>query len=130
MVSTAPGADQLPPAAHLDQQRRAVGLAKIAVAVAEVGRAVGLPDRLARLLVQRDDELHVDAVHVEDQQVVDQHGRGARPAEVVAMDVAAAPKHLAAGRVEAGGAVDAEVDVHPARPRSPAWARRSCSADW
>ena len=52
---------------------------------------VGPPDRLARALVERDDELMVAAVEVHDQQVAEEDRRRAGAAEVVALEVAPLP---------------------------------------
>src|SRR5439155_1493184 len=71
--------------------------------------------RPAGLLVERDDILHVHAVHRQDEQVAEQDRRRAWPPIVPAGKVVALPDYLAARRVEARSSIAAEVHKHPAR---------------
>jgi hypothetical protein len=69
-----PDADHQVAAAVVEDQRDVVRLAEVAGLVAEVGRAVGLPDQLSGVLVERRDVLHVGAVAVQDEQVLVETG--------------------------------------------------------
>ena len=82
--------------------------------VLEIYGPIRLPDRAAGLLVERDDELVVAAVEVEEKQVAIEDRRGAGAAEVIALNVASRPKHPAGLRVEAGRARGTERRVEPA----------------
>ena len=93
---------------------RAVGLLDVAVVRAVVDVAVLLPDRLARVLVERDHVLIVKPVEGHDQQVADQDRRRAGSAEMVALQVGPRPQRLAGGGVDARSAGAAEVDIEPA----------------
>ena len=105
-------ADQHRLSADRDDLRRRERLAEIAVRldlavrvdVLEIHRPRRLPHRLARPLVERDDVLHVAAVEVHDEQVAEEDRRRAGAAEVVALEIAALPDHLAGRRVDRGRA--------------------------
>ena len=85
-----------------------------AAEVLEVDRARRLPHGLAGVLVERDDVLHVNAVEVHDQQVAEEDRRRAGAAEVIALEVAPLPEHLAGARIDRRGARRAEGDVDAA----------------
>ena len=67
----------------------AVGLLEVSVDGPVVDLAVGFPDGFAGRLVEGDDELLVDAVAVEDQQVLEEDRGGGGAAILVDFDVAA-----------------------------------------
>src|SRR5262249_16369864 len=95
-------ADQLPPSVDHPDVRRRKSFAKVAVRrnlsvrvnVLKVYRPFRLPDRLAGLLVQREDELAVAAVEMHDQPVEKKNRRRSRAAEMVALDIAGFPERL------------------------------------
>ena len=65
---------------------------------------------------------------VEDEQVLVDEGRGARAAEMVAMQVAPRPERLARRPCPGRPCHRCRSGRRRARPRRPAWARRRCSA--
>ena len=81
----------------------ALGFA-VGTEIFEVDGAILLPNRFARFLVERDDELRVAAIEIHDQQVAVEDRRRAGAAVMVALDVAPFPQHLAALRIETGRA--------------------------
>src|SRR5207249_3841345 len=90
--------------------RRREGLAQVPlrlrlavrVEVFEINRAFPLPDRFAGLLVQRDHELMVAPVEIDDEQSPVKNRRRTRAAVMVADEVMPFPKDLACLRFEAG----------------------------
>ena len=74
-------------------------------------RPRGLPDRLPALLVERRQILNVHPVHRENQEVLEKDQRRGRAAVMTARQVLALPQHLEITRVQAGGAVTAEMHI-------------------
>jgi len=109
------GADQLQPAAEFDHLRRAERLLEVEVERAVIDRAIGLPDGLARVLVQGDDVLDIASVDVDQEQVLEQDRRRTGALVMIAIQVAARPEDSARCRVQAGRAVRSEVDIDAAR---------------
>src|SRR4029079_15504183 len=70
-----------------------------------------LPENLAGGLIERDDELHVDAVALHDQQVIPYHRRAARPVLMVVLEFLSLPDNLPVGR-QTGSSMPAEVNVN------------------
>ena len=102
-----------------------LGLA-VGAKVLEVNGALLLPDRLAGLLVQRDDELVVAAVEVQEEQVAVEDGRGAGAAEMIALDVAPRPRAPCRFACPGRRCPARRRSHRPAPPRWPAWARHRC----
>ena len=98
------------------EHRHAVGLAMMHRELGVIERAGRLPHRLAGGGVQRDDVLHVAAVHVDDHGVTKEHRRTGRPGPgfVVAVQITPLPQHLAGGGIHTRRAVRAEVKKHAA----------------
>src|SRR5207237_2548793 len=71
------------------------------------------PDRFARLLVQRDHELMIAPVEIDDEQVPVKNRRRTRAAEMVADEVTPFPKNFARLCLEAGCARRTEAHVNP-----------------
>ena len=82
----------------------AIAFFQIAVVCFVVDVAIGLPDGLAGLLVERDHVLLVEAVEGQDQQVAEENRRRGRPAVVIAGQVATSPKDFAGLHIETGSA--------------------------
>ena len=129
-----PGLTQHRCAADRDDLRRRERLAEIAVRLDLPFGSTSLKSTergvfhtvLPGLLVERDDVLHVAAVEVHDQQVAEDNRRRARAAEVIALEIAALPDHLAGLRVERRRAGRAERDVDPPGLDDRRSARRRC----
>ena len=81
---------------------------------AVVDRTVGFPDGPAGVFVQSDDVLHVAAIDVDEEQVLEQDRRRTGAFVMVAIQVAARPQNSAARRVQASRAVGSEMDIHAA----------------
>ena len=77
-------------------------------------RACGFPDFFPRAFVERDDVLLIDAVAVDDQQVLPENGRTAGTVLVLDAQRAVAPQHFAGFDVEASDAVGSVVTIKPA----------------
>src|SRR2546430_12953351 len=101
--------------------RRREGLAQIPlrlrlaarVEVFEINGAFPPPDRFAGLLVQRDHELMVAPVEIDDEQTTVKNRRRTGAAVMVADEVTPFPKDFAGLRLEAGCAWRAEAHVNP-----------------
>src|SRR4051812_5543751 len=76
--------------------------------------AIRFPNVFAGLLVERNCVLQIDSVEREDHEVVEQHDGRRRPAIVTTFQIVALPENIAGGRVDARGAVAAEVCVKAA----------------
>src|SRR5205823_13559072 len=107
-------ADELRLAGSFDDARRGKRLHHVAIVGAIFDVAVGPPDRFAGLLIEGDDVVEVKAIHVEDQQILEDDRRAAGATEMLARQIAALPEDLAAFGAEAGGAVAAEMDLDAA----------------
>ena len=109
-------ADELLAFAAWHEHGHAIGLTMVYGELGIIQRARSLPHRLAGRGVQRDDVLHVAAVHVDDHGVAKEHRRTGRPRAgfVVAIQIAPLPQHLAGGSIHTRRAVRAEVQKHAA----------------
>src|SRR5437879_3533883 len=110
-------ADHLTSPSSGHDQRSAVGFAQVSVAdivIIPGDRTIGFPDGLARVFVERLKVLQINAVERENNQLFEKHRRRGGAAVMTAAQILALPEDLPRGRVQAGGAVTAEVDINTA----------------
>ena len=96
---------QIPVAGHLTRD----------ILVVPRHRPIRFPERLAGLLVQRDQILQIHPIHGQDQHALEKHRRGSRATVMAAGQVLPLPQDLVRRGVEAGRAVAPEMDIDPAR---------------